>query len=331
MSNQFATESIAVDQIRENAVALRAVNRDSEHYQGIVASIRAKGFVGTISVRPQTDDKGVAFFELIDGLHRFNAAKDAGLASIPCTIMPADMTKEAVLETQIMMNLHKVETRPIEFTHALQRLMAANPAMTLKQLAANIGKSDSWIISRLGLLKLEAEIQKIVDDGKITLSNAFTLAKLPKDEQSAFVERAMTMPPAEFGPTVNARAKEIRDARKAGRDPNAPTFQPVAFLQKKGDIEAEAASLANLRSLISESNAQTAIEGAEIALKWVLNMDARSIAVQQAKHDERIAQAKELAEKRKLDRANKKAQEAAAEAEELNAKYAAAAAPAEQE
>lgn len=313
--------SLAIDKIRENPVALRAVNRESEQYIGLVASIKEKGFIGAISARKQIDSNtNEEYFELIDGLHRWMAARDAGLSEIPVVVMALD--KMGVMEAQVMMNVHKIDTRPIEFTHQLQRMIIMNPTMTISELASKLGKSTTWITARLGLLKLEENIQKLVDDGKITLSNAFALAKLEKEEQVNFVEQAMTQSPAEFAPAVNARVKEIKDARKAGRESTEPGFQPTAFLQKKSEIETELKSLSTLKQLIAEANITDPVEAASLAIAWVLNLDPKSVAKQQADFEARKAKQKEAAEKRKLERANKKAEEAKKEAEELAAKQA---------
>ena len=44
-------KTIPISTIRENPVALRTVNRDTEEYQGLVDSISQKGFLGAITVR----------------------------------------------------------------------------------------------------------------------------------------------------------------------------------------------------------------------------------------------------------------------------------------
>ena len=310
---------VPVGDITENEVALRGVDHESEKYLGLVESIRNVGFNGAITVRqafnpengqPRLVD-GRQIYELIDGLHRWNAAKDAGLETIPCQVKEG-LDKEGVMVEQVMMNLHKIDTRPIEFTHQLQRLIAYNPTLTVVELAHKIGKSPTFIHGRLSLLKLHENIQRLVDDGKITLSNALPLCKLPKDEQLGFVDLAMQASPAEFVPEVNKRVKEIREARKAGRDTAPQEFSPTAALQKKADIEAEAETLNVIQQLIDETGATTAAEGAEIALKWALKIDAKSIEIQKAKYDQRMAEKNAAKQKRAVDRAKKKAEEAAA-------------------
>ena len=183
--------TIKISEIRENPVALRTVNRQSEDYLGLVASIEQKGFMGAISVRPQKDaESGEEYYELIDGLHRFSAAKDAGISEINVDIIP--LSDDLVLEAQILANIHKIETKPAEYTQQLKRILARNPLMTEAELAMKLGKSSSWIQQRLSLTKIEnEEIISLVNEGKIGLANAYALAKLPIEEQTQFVDRAI--------------------------------------------------------------------------------------------------------------------------------------------
>jgi len=316
-SQQGQPAMIPLANIRENEVALRSVNRESEQFKGLVDSIRKEGVLCAISVRPMKDEKG-EYFELIDGLHRFNAAQDAGLKAIPAIVKSVE--KQQVLRMQVMANLHKVETRPVEFTHQLQRMMADNPTLTVGEIATDLCVSPAWIHSRLGLLKLAEDIQKLVDAGKIIVSNAFALAKLPLEEQTSFVERAMTMTPAEFAPTVNGRAKEIRDARRAGRSPGTEGFNPIPRLRKLPELRTEASVLNVLKNVLKENRAKTIEDAARVTLEWVLCIDPSSIEIQKAKFEQRAAAETQKKEHAKLERARKASEEAQKTRDALEAK-----------
>jgi ParB/RepB/Spo0J family partition protein len=306
---------IALALIRENPVALRGVDRDSEGYRGLVDSIKQKGFNGAITVRPMRDnEKNEDYFEILDGLHRFNACRDNGLTEIPCIVKT--MTKEEAMEWQVMANVHKIETKPVEFMKQLQRMIAMSPTVTMGEWATRLAKSPGWITQQLGLLKLGKDIQKLVDDGKVPVSNAIALSKLPGDEQPTFLDRAMTLPPSEFVPQANQRAKEIREARKQGREAAPPTFQPVAVLQKLATIKSEYENPTAIRALILESGVTDPVEAAKLAVAWTLNLDPKSADDQRRKHEEREAKKAEEKAKRDKERADKKAKELADKAAE---------------
>lgn len=303
-------KSIPVDKIRENPVALRTVNRSSEEYLGLVDSIRRNGILNPILVREVKDPStGETLYGLIDGLHRFTASQDAGLSEIPAQVR--SMEDAEILEAQILANVHKVETKPVEYAKQLTRILSQNPMLTASELASRLSKSSSWLSERLGLTKLAENISSLVDEGKINLSNAYALAKLPPEEQPNFLDRAMTMTPQEFVPTCTARVKEIRDAKRAGRDAAPAGFTPVAHLRKMSELkdELQSGNVANI--LIHKFHANTPQQAAKLMLEWALHLDPESIEAAKAKDAARKEELKAAAEKRKKEREDKKAKEAA--------------------
>jgi ParB/RepB/Spo0J family partition protein len=322
-------KTIKISEIRENPVALRTVNRQSEEYLGLVQSIKEKGFLGSIIVRSQVDkESNESYYELVDGLHRFCAAKDAGLVEIGVDIVP--LNEDQVLEAQIMANIHKIETRPAEYSQQLKRILARNPLMTEAELAKRLGKSPIWISQRLGLTRIDNEqVTELINSGKISLSNAYALAKLPPDELASFVERAMTLPPDEFIPAVNNRIKEIKEAKRSGQDPEAQSFQPVAHLRKLSEIKKEMDTPEIGAILIETLKIKKTTDAFNLAIQWMMHMDPTSIEAQKAEYDAREKKKAEEAAKRKVEREQKKAADAAKKSEE--AAHAAANAQAELE
>ena len=309
-------KSIKISDIRENPVALRTVNRESEEYLGLVDSIRVRGFLGAITVRTKNDSEtGQSYYELVDGLHRFSASKDAGLEMINADVVSLD--DDQTLEAQIMTNIHKIETRPIEYSKQLTRILVRNPLMTEAELAAKLGKSTQWISERLGLTKIANEnISLLVNEGKIKLANAYALAKLPPEEMPGFVDRAMTQQPDEFIPVIQARVKEIKEAKRKGHDAAPAEFQPVAFMQKMKDIKDELSNPQVGPALVAFTGATSAIEGFALAMKWLMHLDPKSVEVQKAKDDERKKVADEAKKKREIERAEKAKEKAAKAADE---------------
>jgi ParB family chromosome partitioning protein len=309
-------KTVSISQIRENPVALRGVNRESEKYLGLVGSMKKKGFLGTITVREKTDkETQELFYELVDGLHRYSAAKDAGLDEI--NVHVTDLNDDEVLEAQIMQNIHNVETRPVDYSKQLMRILARNPLMTEAELADKLQKSSTWIDKRLGLTRIDSEeIQNLVNTGKINLSNAYTLAKLPSEEQALFVERAMTMPPDEFIPQATNRIKEIKEARRKGLKDTPAEFAPIAHMRKMKDIKEELEQSVVGPQLIKICKIKQPKEAFALAIKWMLHLDDESIRVQEAEFN---AREKEKIEKKKAaaaKRAKVKAEKLAKQSED---------------
>lgn len=308
--------TIPISKIRENAEALRTVvDKESEGYQQGLDSVKKRGIMLPILVREIVDPAtNEPLFGLIDGLHRFNWAMDAGLTEIPAQI--GSLEEADLLEAQILANVHKIETKPVQYTKALLQILGSNPALTILELAGRLSRSTSWLNERLGLLKLTPEIQKLVDDGSLVLTNAYALAKLPADKQPENLQAALSKSPAEFVPFATNIQKEVAKARREGRAAETDKFMPVARLKRVAEIKDET-DYANKQPEASKviaaakANGVTTVEAAiAYALNWTLHLDPVSIATDEAKWK----QAKADREKAAKDRADAKERAKAAAA-----------------
>lgn len=216
-------------------------------------------------------------------------------------------------------NVAKVETRPVEYSKLLQRILTANPLLTASELATKrLGKSTEWLSKMLGLVRIEdPRLQQLVNEGKINLSNAHALSKLPPEEQVNFADRAMTLSPGEFIPMAVGRVKQIKDDRRKGRDTKPEEFVAVPHLRKMSDLKDERAEPRTGPQLLRKFNVTNPLDAWRLAVDWVLNVDPDSVEVRKKKDDDR----KELLKKEKLkksaERAQQRAQEAARKQAEL--------------
>lgn len=273
---------IPVAEIREHKEALRSVDRTNEQFMELAHSVKEKGVLNPILVRQMEDpETGESFFGLVDGLQRLTAARDAGLETIPGLIKTqSDMD---VLTNQIVTNSQRVETRPVEYTKQIQRLLQMNPIMTLVTLANLVNKSETWIRQRLDLLKLNPKAAELVDEGQINVSNAYALSKLPPEVQDEFLDKAREMSHTEFIPETVNKKKEIDKAKREGRAAEPEAFKPTPKVLKLPVIEAQIASPEDVSKLIEEQGCKTALEGALVALKWAISLDPATVASQQVK------------------------------------------------
>jgi len=301
-------EYVPLSLVIESEVALRGVDKKSEDYLQLAQSVRSNGVLEPILVREIKDPSGVIRFGLINGLQRFTASKDAGNIEIPAHIIEID--DGDLMQAQIITNLHRIETRPAQYSTQLRRLISQNPMLTMRELANTLSVSVKWIEDRLSLTKLHVEIQKLVDGNDLGLANAYALAKLPVDEQLEFVDRAMTEKSVEFTGIIAQRVKEIRDAKRQGREPREQEFRPLERSQALGDIKAERKSKAVMEAVLAEMKAETAADGWSAAIDWVLRMDPLSVEKQKATYETKLAERELNREKAKADREAKKKQDA---------------------
>jgi len=307
--------NVAISDIRPNPVALRSVDRESEKYINLRDSIGDPtiGLLNPICVRERIEEvegEKVTYYEIVEGLHRYTACSEVGHETIEVNLKNFDET-EALL-AQIIGNCMRIETKPVQYTKGLQRVISSNPTWTMTDLANKVHRSPAWLNQRFGLLKLNKVVQDIVDNGDISVSNAVILAKLPHDEQLNYIDSAMTMATTEFGPLVQNRVKEIKDAEKAGKEAGKPEFTPNVKVRKKPELEEELKSRVVLSAIVADCN--SAGEAAYLTLQWVLNIDPTSVEVQRAAWEEKQTRLDDEKKKRAAARATKKAEEAAANA-----------------
>lgn len=292
---------IEIEKIRKGTHTLREVDKESESYLNLVDSVSDVGIMNPISVRPISKDEDGFEYEVIDGRHRFTAACDANLDTIPCIVF-ADKSEEDLLVAQIMTNVHKVETKPAEYAQQLRKIMAHDPMMSISRLVKMLCKSPTWINNTLKLTSLKAEIQDMVNSGDIKLLNAYALSRMPEEEQSDWVERAMTQSPEEFVPAANQRTKEIRESKRQGNRVDNNTFIAQPKLRKVRVIQDELAGLSTISRLIQTNEIADPKEAAKLAILWVLSLDEESLKVAQAKWDQEQLEKEERKEQRKRER-----------------------------
>ncbi len=306
---------VPLSAIIESPVALRTVDKATEKYQEIVGSVREVGILNPVLLRPRKDEDGNDVYEIIEGLHRTTAARDAGLKEIPAQIVEADDAR--VMEMQTIGNLARVDTKPSEYREHLKRMLSMNPLLTESEMAKKLSVSTKWIQDRLSLNKINnPEVLDLIDKGKITLANAFTLAKLPEEEQSDFFEAAMLDPAAEFSAKVSERVKELKDAKRKGAAAQKTEFEPVAHLRKISELKSvvDGDEVEGLDTLIRDLGPAEAFV---MAIRWSLHLDPESVAKQKAEWDARVAERDERAKKRQAEIAERKRERA-----ELAAKLA---------
>lgn len=314
---------IPLAKIRENAIALRkVVNKETEEYMSGLDSVKKRGIMIPILVRPIKDPvTGEDLYGLIDGLHRLNWAMDASLEEIPANI--GDLDEANILEAQILANVHKIETKPVQYTKALVTVVGQNPLLTLTELAGRLSRSEKWITDRLGLLDLTEDIQKLVDEGKLVLTNAYALSKLPEDHQRDNLNAAMSQSPAEFIPRMQTLQKEIDKARREGRKAETEHFMPSPRLQRLPLIKDEAALAKDkpadckVIQMAAQAGCKTMEQGVAFALNWTIHNDPITLKAEEAKwkaeKEQKEKDKAERAKQRELDKAKKLAEKAQAE------------------
>jgi len=178
-------------------------------------SIRSVGLLQPILVQEQGDGT----YLLISGERRYTASKQLGHSKIRA-VLPSNRTIHALEERgktldelALFENLQRKNLTPIEEGRCYQKLLGLLE-VTQTELAERLGLKQPYINERIGFLQLPEEVQELIEDAKITTSQARELGRLkelPDEErEEKQIELAQKMLAEKL--TVRKAKKLVNDA-----------------------------------------------------------------------------------------------------------------------
>ena len=166
--------SAASDEIREIETDLIKPGQqqprtsfDQAKLDELAQSIRTTGIIQPLLVRPVG-----GLFELVAGERRWRAAQIAGLARVPAIVR--EIPDERLLELALIENIQRQELNAIEEANAYKRLIDTL-GLTQDEVAKRVGRDRSFITNYLRVLKLPTEIQRMIENEKLSFGHARTL------------------------------------------------------------------------------------------------------------------------------------------------------------
>jgi ParB family chromosome partitioning protein len=202
--------SIPVGQIDNNVNQPRK-NFDENSIRELADSIREHGVIQPILVVAVGSR-----YMIVAGERRWRACKLAGLKEIPAVVKT--FTNRQVAEIAIIENLQRDDLNDMELSRGIKRLMEEYN-LTQEKVAERIGKTRSTVANMLRLNSLPAEVQKLLEQGKLSYGHAIRL--LGVADVHKLTEYAKEAAVGEL--SVRALGDLIDGGRKmfnAGRSPN---------------------------------------------------------------------------------------------------------------
>jgi ParB family chromosome partitioning protein len=180
----------------------------------LAQSIRANGVVQPIVVRR----RGLKY-QLVAGERRWRASQLAGLQKIPA--MVKEVADEKLLELALIENIQRQELNAIEEAKAYKKLIET-VGLTQEMLAERVGKNRTVITTFLRLLKLPDDVQKLVEEEKITAGHGRALLMVDNaDKQRRVAHSIIEM-------TLSVRETEKAVKRLARDDSETAVKKQVA-------------------------------------------------------------------------------------------------------
>ena len=213
---------------------------DEQPLEDLAASIREKGVLSPILVRPIGPDR----YEIVAGERRWRAAQLAKLHDVQVVVR--EMADGEALEIAIIENVQRADLNAVEEGLAYKQLMDQF-GRTQDQVAQQVGKSRSHVANTLRLLNLPAQVQAWLREGKLTAGHARTLLGADDPEAAArhLIEGGLTVREAE----ARAPAVKKKPGGKAFKDPNI------------ADLEASVSNTLGLKTHITHKTGKSGDKG----------------------------------------------------------------------
>ncbi len=210
---KITNNKISISSIIPNKYQPRK-NFDKNSLEELTASIRERGIIQPIIVRPSEDSNDK--YELIAGERRWQAAQNAGLHEVPAVILNVDNLKS--LEFAIVENVQRKDLNPIEEAEGYQRLIYEFN-YDQDKVAKFIGKSRAHISNCIRLLSLPAKVIEHIINDKISPGHAKILVGLDNSELLAekIIKKKLSVRQAE----ALARLVKGNKSSTKSKDPNS--------------------------------------------------------------------------------------------------------------
>lgn len=228
---------------------------DQEKLQALVVSVREKGILEPLLVRPLGSDR----YQLVAGERRYRAAVEVGLQQVPAIIK--ELSDLEVLEVALIENLQREDLNPLEETEGLLQLMAIKCQQDMEELVSLLYQAfnaekrggentgifklqpglqvlesmgvnwQSFVQNRLPLLNLPADVLEVLRQGRLEYTKARAIARV-KDaaERQALLQDAIELN------LSRTQIKERIAGLRVPPEPNPIKVKMAATLKQLGSV-----------------------------------------------------------------------------------------------
>jgi ParB family chromosome partitioning protein len=153
---------------------------DSESLEDLANSIREKGILQPILVRPVPGVENE--YQIVAGERRWRAAQKARLHEVPVVIK--SLTDSEALEFALIENIQRADLNAMEEARGYKQLIDKFH-YTQEALGQVIGKSRSHIANTMRLMQLPQVVQDFITSGQLSAGHARTLVGVDDPEKLA--------------------------------------------------------------------------------------------------------------------------------------------------
>lgn len=232
---QQGQRMIPIDRILANPDQPRR-SFDDKDLQDLAASIREKGVIQPLILRPHPQD--AAAYQIVAGERRWRAAQIAAVHELPAVVRELDDAE--VLELAIIENVQRTDLNAAEEALGYRQLMDRF-GHTQERLAEALGKSRSHIANLLRLLTLPEPVLDMLRAGQLSAGHARALITAANPEVLArqVVDRDLSVRQTEALARGLIRPAALVPAIRSAKDADTRALEAdlTANLRLKVSIE----------------------------------------------------------------------------------------------
>lgn len=187
MDSRLEVKLIDINLIKPNPWNCNAMN--SEEFRSLLIGMSKIGEENLPPILCRRDEDGT--YEIIDGEHRYKAAKVLGWRRIPVIVVKVD--KEDVKVQSLILNYSKGRIDPLKLFDLLYKEWEGGEGrLSTRQIAEKYGRifDQSWVVKILSLRRLSPKVRKFLElqrelnGGRIPLSlkHLIAIAKVEDEE-----------------------------------------------------------------------------------------------------------------------------------------------------
>jgi ParB family chromosome partitioning protein len=206
MLNTEVIVQIPIDKIKKNPDNEKIFNMDG--IEGLANVIKEDGFTGAIEVFPLNDGT----YEILSGHRRFEAAKLAGMKTIPSIILPVK-DDVSVAKKLITSNIHNRELSSMDKARAIEYYIEnvikkehPNKRINVQNEVSRVfGLSLTQVKYLRRILKYVPELQDLLEKQLVPMSGLINAIQLDSVEQKELAENLWVLVRRNDGRTIGQR------------------------------------------------------------------------------------------------------------------------------
>jgi ParB family transcriptional regulator, chromosome partitioning protein len=236
--------------------------RTFRNMEGLIASIKAHGIVEPITVTSEGEN-----YRILTGHRRFRAAKAAGVAEVE--VIAREPEHELIRRRKsIVSNVQREDIGPVEMAEALQSLLDEDTTVhSQRDLAALIGKRETWVSDMLSILNLPARQQEKLRTSEVSVSydSVMRISRIKDPEdQKGLIEAVLA---GESVREIRQRIDDIRAMNPASAGKRAVKKSSPSTLAHTTFTESYEGCIATVRGPVGEETRDNMREALKRLLK----------------------------------------------------------------